>query len=265
MFFENDSSGIERHEAKYIIHPDLLPQIREFIRPFVLYDRHAQGEPPRYTVTTLQLDTHDDAFYRAKEVDSINRFKLRVRTYGLDGSAPVVLEVKQKIRGVVVKLRAIMSQEDWDDGRAVSTRRMIHFDRPDQEYNYLQFRRLCTLLDAAPAVRVRYERESYIGAYDNYARVTLDSNLRYQEAESWRISSPQKRWWRMDSSTALDRDFSGVVLELKTFDNAPLWMIELVEKFDLARSGFCKYYTARRLNAIYSGENYWTAAEDCGY
>ena len=77
---------LERYEAKYIIHPSQVPQIREFVRPFVVDDPHAEGVPPSYIVTTLQLDSFDRGLYMAKQNEAINRFKLRIRTYGLDGT-----------------------------------------------------------------------------------------------------------------------------------------------------------------------------------
>ena len=69
----------------------------------------------------------------------------------------------------------------------------------------------------------------------------------------------------MDSETALNRNFSGVVLELKTFSDAPLWMVELTERFDLVRIGFCKYFTAVRLDSLFCGGVYSDASENCTY
>ena len=91
-----DSIELERHEAKYIIHPDQMPAIRDFIRPFCVADDNAEGGLPEYLVTTLQLDTPDLALYYAKERETLNRFKLRVRTYGTDGDCPVFLEINAK-------------------------------------------------------------------------------------------------------------------------------------------------------------------------
>ena len=48
---------IERFEQKYIIHPALVPKIREYIKPFCIADPNGKGKIPEYSVTTLQLDT----------------------------------------------------------------------------------------------------------------------------------------------------------------------------------------------------------------
>ena len=70
-------SVIERHEAKYIIPTQLVPQIREYIRPFCDADPNGVGTPPEYVITTLQLDSPSYALHHAKENEALNRFKLR--------------------------------------------------------------------------------------------------------------------------------------------------------------------------------------------
>ena len=59
----------------------------------------------------------------------------------------------------------------------------------------------------------------------------------------------------MDSSMAQDKGFlfSGVVLELKAMSNVPEWLVELVEKFNLARVGNCKYSSAIWIESVFRG------------
>lgn len=85
----------ERHENKYLIHPDQVPPIREYARMFCDPDRYGQGDPPEYTVTTIQLDNDFFDLHYAKEREVLSRFKLRVRTYGEPGSAPVFMELSE--------------------------------------------------------------------------------------------------------------------------------------------------------------------------
>ena len=54
---------IERHESKYIIPRALVPEIREYIAPFCLPDPNGTGDPPEYTITTIQFDTADLALH----------------------------------------------------------------------------------------------------------------------------------------------------------------------------------------------------------
>jgi hypothetical protein len=63
------------------------------------------------------------------------------------------------------------------------------------------------------------------------------------------------RWFRMDSSLAQNtgmRD-SCVVLELKCLSEMSDWMRELIVRFNLIRTGNCKYATAVWLEALFTG------------
>jgi hypothetical protein len=138
----------------------------------------------------------------------------------------------------------------------------IPFRSAKEEANYLSFVRLSRELGAEPVVLIRYTRESYLGKFDNYSRLTFDRSLCYQPTREWKLL-PEGRWWSMDSATAFNRNFGGVILELKTFSDAPMWMVDLVERFDLVRIGFCKYFTAVRLEKLFTGGQYADASENC--
>lgn len=257
---------LERHEAKYIVHPSQVPAIREFIMPFVVPDPNATGDLPEYLVTTLQMDSDDMSLYRAKEVEAINRFKLRVRTYDTHGKCPCFLEIKRKLRGVIVKSRATVPSTIWSGDLIAHPERAFPMRSRAEENNLLNFVRLTRQIGARPIVRIRYRRESYLGKFDNYARVTFDNDMKYQNASTWDVlGEPNQRWWNMDSTTALNRDFPGVILELKTYNDAPLWMLDLVERFDLTRIGFCKYFTAVRLDSLFTGATYSETSENTNY
>lgn len=73
------------------------------------------------------------------------------------------------------------------------------------------------------------------------------------------------RWRCMDSATAFNRPYSAVILELKTYRDAPSWMSRLTERFSLERVGFCKYSTAMRLESLFQGAMYSEGSENCTY
>jgi hypothetical protein len=109
-------------------------------------------------------------------------------------------------------------------------------------------------LDLRPVAFIRYNRESYIGKNYHYARVTFDRRLCYRKTTGWEFPGPADRWRSMDSAVALNRPFPGVILELKTFSDVPLWMSELTERFDLVRTGFCKYSAAMNRETVFYGD-----------
>lgn len=246
---------LDRHEAKYIIPPALVPEIVAFIEPFCELDHHCQGDPPEYQITTLQLDTPGLALHHAKEWEALNRFKLRVRTYGEPGSAPVFMEIKRKLKDVVAKTRTVIPFEAWSRELMYDPMVKLEF-RSEKEYEgFLQFRRLVMELDARPCLLIRYQRQSYFGKHDHYARVSFDRELCYHPTSSWDNWGQGGRWMPMDTDLAQRKlyPFSGVVLELKTLSDAPHWMIDCVRHFDLVRTGNCKYSSAVWQEAIFRG------------
>ena len=247
---------VYRHEAKYLIPLSMVAQIREFIQPFCDPDEHCKGFPPEYVVTTLQLDTPTLALHMAKELEALNRFKLRVRTYGEPGSAPVFAEVKRKFRGCIAKARAVIPYDLWSEDLVKNPLAPIRFSSPKQDAGFLEFRRLVKETLSEPYLLIRYTRESYAGHSDHYSRVTFDRNLLYQPTRSWTGFGRGGRWFQADSSLAQTHDlgYSAVVLELKTLPDAPHWMLDLIETFELERTGNCKYSTAVWREAVFRGE-----------
>ena len=111
---------------------------------------------------------------------------------------------------------------------------------------------------------IQYERESYMGRLESYARVTLDTKIRYQMTSSYDFSGVNEGRWRLiDTPTGLCTDYPGFILELKSKMDIPRWMLEMVRHFDLVRVGFCKYSAALRLESINAGYQYSDSGENC--
>ncbi len=255
----------ERHEFKYIIRPRQAPEIREYLLNFCEPDAHARGNPPGYTVITLQLDSPSLALHLAKDRQSLNRFKLRLRTYTTRGNAPVFLEIKRKLNTIISKSRCRLPAA-CDVQAAVERPRRLPFARRREENTYLEFVRLTRQIGARPVVLIRYERESYASAIDNYARVTFDRRLCYRRTSRYDIPPRNGcRWRAADTHAAFERPFSGVILELKCTRDQPLWMAELIRRFDLTECGFCKYSAALNTDALFGGYEFQNATRDNGY
>ncbi|CAN5258260.1 hypothetical protein BH23VER1_BH23VER1_18660 [soil metagenome] len=261
---------IERFEQKYIIHPRLVPQIRKYLKPFVIPDPNGKGEIPEYKVTTLQLDTDTMDLALAKERKTGSRFKLRIRTYGYGDNAPVFLELKRKVNGVIIKSRAKLNMKLWNDGmilRDPNSAPMLK--TPVDNHNFLEFARIVHRINARPKMFIRYIRESYFGANDDYARITFDRRVSYRPTRTWNLPGPElddwKYWRPMDSQLGLNRPFAGYIFELKAMREAPEWMLELVERFNITTTGFCKYSTAYRLESLFRGHSYSDQSENTTY
>jgi hypothetical protein len=246
---------LDRHEAKYVIPKSMVPEIVRFIRPFCDPDPHCKGDPPEYVITTLQLDSPDMALHYAKEREALNRFKLRVRIYDEPGDSPVFLEVKRKIRGIIIKSRTAIPFEEWGEDIIKNPKTNLTFKSSKEEVGFLEFIRLVREIGARPVVLIRYTRSSFFSKLDRYARVTFDRNILYQPTDSWDSWGRGGRWMPIDSTLTQNKNnlFSGVVLELKTLSDAPMWMMDLVANFELARTGHCKYSNAVWVESMFKG------------
>lgn len=236
---------LTRYEMKYWIPRTLVPIIRGFIQPFCLPDKHAKGDPPGYINTTLQFDTPTRGFYAARGGDAYSRFKLRARVYATDGSCPVILEIKRKIGANIIKSRARIPFDRFDERCGMAVDESLTFKNEEEWHGYREFVRLRNETGALPVLLVRYRREPWFSVLDDYARVTFDSQLVYQPTRSWTQWGRGSRWRPMDfGGGPYGGSYSGTVLELKSAGRVPMWMQELVTRFELERRAVCKYAIA---------------------
>ncbi len=266
VFRVSEKMDWERHEAKYVVHPEQVAPIREFLRDYCIPDPNGTGPLPEYTVTTLQFDDPMLTLYHAKEEEALNRFKLRVRTYGtVRGTNKVYLEIKRKIKYVVAKSRATVPSKLWGKSLLATYGPLINFKSLAERECFYEFIRIMNEINAGPRCLIRYIRESYFGANDRYARVTFDKNIQYRPTREWDLWPQGGSWWQIDSELGMNRPFSGTILELKTYDEAPTWMVDLVKQFNLERTGFCKYASAMRLELLFGGAMYSESSETTHY
>jgi len=243
---------VKRYEKKYLIPPVLIPEIRNYIAPFVIRDKFGVGELPEYSITTLQLDTPSFSFHLAKELEYDQRFKLRVRTYNEIGSAPIFAEIKMKMQDIIIKRRILIPFEEWSEKLLFSTDLPYIFKSSQQEMDFLNFRRLVWETNATPSIVVRYVRESYVAPGEMYLRVTFDKKLEYSVQPTWTNFGVGRKWVTMDSGEAQGGEQSCAILEIKTLEEVPVWVIDMVQKYSLQYKGHCKYCTAKWKDAIFS-------------
>ena len=241
-----------------------MGELRRYIQPYVIKDKHGIGDPPKYLVRTIQLDSRSLSLHYAKEVEALNRFKLRIRTYGTDGKAPCFVEIKRKLGSVIVKSRSVLGPDQYSPELFLKPGAHIPFSDEKQRMNYLDFLRLSREIGAQPVTMIQYERESYMGRYEDYARITFDTRICYQMTPSYDFGYvDNRRWRRIDTSTGLRTDHGGFVLEVKSKLGIPRWMLDFVRAFDLVRVGFCKYSAALRLESLNAGYQYSAGSENC--
>jgi SPX domain protein involved in polyphosphate accumulation len=224
-----------RYEAKYLIPESLCRVIRNAIAPFCQLDKYgAQASDHQYAISSLYFDSPALEFYRAKAERQYHRLKLRVRTYGEAADGPVFLEVKRKVDQLVRKNRQLVGRDDW-------AQRLLAGPDADSVGAERDFWSVMQSHAARPTLLVRYHREAYASVVDSYARVTFDRRLCFQPMRDFDLLGRAGSWIYLDDPTLTHGSQSQVILELKATLSVPRWMLSLVQRLGLSRSGFSKY------------------------
>ncbi|MFO0757486.1 MAG: polyphosphate polymerase domain-containing protein [Byssovorax sp.] len=236
--------AFERFEYKYHVPDELSDEIRHYIRPYLVPDPYCAKSPDKmYVINNLYWDTPRLDFYYAHLNKSLDRFKLRIRTYGTGYGSPIAfLEVKRKIRQVIVKTRVGIPRDHYE----AIMRGDEHPEMPGAEGNFLQdFIGRQIQYGAQPLLLIRYKREAYENVFDEDARVTFDREICYKRAEGLDLRGDQERGWTyMDGPEVMPGVRAPNLIELKFTSFVPGWMKDLVRRFGLQRVQFSKYLTA---------------------
>ncbi len=231
----------ERFEYKYFVPERRVDEIRAFIAPYVLPDADA-GEriDGSYTITNLYYDTPTFELWHQQEVGAMDRYKLRIRTYGTEADGPIFFEVKRKVKDVVVKTRGFCPRDDYADRV-----QWIFADQlaSESDWNLADFQRRALIHGAVPQVLLRYEREAYESRFGDYARVTFDRGIRFQPARGTGLTGECGAWNYLDTGLDVAGFPSAVLVELKFTRHVPYWLYDLVRTFQLEQTNSSKYHT----------------------
>ncbi|MCA9638116.1 MAG: polyphosphate polymerase domain-containing protein [Myxococcales bacterium] len=237
---------IERREYKYLIDARTADGIRAAIQPFCELDPWARSPARRYTIDSLYFDTSDLRLFWANDHELVDRFKLRIRGYPEVDGGPLFFEVKRRVNDVIWKTRGKVPRDRWSelicDPSSSIPEAIGGKDRAAVE----RFVALARTLRVRPFTLVRYHREPYFSRIDDYARVTFDFNIRAHVMNEPSFEVTPRGWRALDDAVTQRTLESMIVLELKFTSAVPIWLVDLVERFDLRRRSFSKYGTSIR-------------------
>ena len=234
-------SCFERYEKKYFLTPAGQKALLQTIAPYIKMDFYG-----KYTICNLYYDTPDWRLIRASLAKPVYKEKLRVRSYGPAAAGDeVFVELKKKVQGVVYKRRIAMPGAQAE---ACLSRRM---KLPDSQIG----REIAYVLDyyreLEPAVFLSYEREAFAERNGGDFRVTFDENIRYRQT---RLTLDSKVWGR----PVLQPDL--VLMELKTSDALPLWMVQALSRQRIFKTSFSKYGVAYQDIVMNNRQGVWMYA-----
>jgi hypothetical protein len=228
---------IKRFEYKYLIPEEQLGMLKQEILPFLEIDPNA-GLTGRneYTVRSLYYDTSGYRSYFEKVEGVAFRKKFRLRVYNEQTeNSKVFLEIKNKKNNCIDKNRASIEYSLLEKVLAagslcdISDSDLRNGGREDAEKFLYHYRGA----NLHPTVLVVYEREAYMGKFDNSLRITLDKNLRS------RINADERDLFNNnDIKNAIPYYF---IMEFKFYGKVPAWFKFVTVKFNLTRKALSKY------------------------
>ncbi|MFN3409986.1 MAG: VTC domain-containing protein [Limisphaerales bacterium] len=225
----------QRFELKYRISEPVAERVRAFVSAHLELDDFSAAHPDRaYDVHSIYFDSDELHTHHATVNGDKNRFKLRLRCYTLDESAPVFLEIKRRVDNCILKQRCPLRRAAVPhllDGQTPPPE-LVLSTQPRHQVALENFLELCDRLHATPRLRNHYRREAWVSPADNHLRVTFDRDI---FVEPWF----EGRFAPMTRPHQIYGDV--VVLEVKFTDRFPRWCQEMVEQFHLNRSAAMKY------------------------
>ena len=227
-----DPTLASRFECKYIVDPEVVPALRQYIEPFMEPDPYAAYAPNySYPICSLYLDSEDLHLYQQTVGGEKNRFKLRVRTYSDDPDGLAFFEVKRKFNSIVSKRRAAVRPSQAEEILKNGPVGIADVRGDGSGLEFFEAHRRFT--GAHPVIKVRYLREAYQSRGGDPVRVTLDTELMHCASLGLDLTHERGRWVRTP--------VGGVILELKYTELAPYWIHDVVRVFGLRQRPVPKY------------------------
>ena len=232
-----DQMIFKRHEMKYIITTEQLELLKQAFSEHMIADEHGKS-----TICSLYFDTPSFQLIRRSIEKPIYKEKLRLRSYGVaNEDTKVFVELKKKYKKVVYKRRITLPEPKAM--QYLLTGEIEKHSQITDEIDYFK----SIYPGIAPAMLLSYEREAYYHKDDHDFRVTFDSNV----------------LWR-DYDLSLSKGIYGnailqpnqILMEVKTKDAIPLWMVDILSKEHIYKQSFSKYGTAYLQTLTQKGEQY---------
>lgn len=213
----------ERKEYKYILTYEKYCLLKEYLKDYMEYDK-AFG---KYDIYNIYYDTPDYMLIRRSTEKPYYKEKLRIRSYGdVKNIDTIFIELKKKINGVVYKRRESICYGDYI--KSIGTNKLSN-DRGQigNELNYV-FNNYNQL---EPKVFLSYKREAYYSKNTDL-RVTFDRDIKFRQNDLCFDKGN-------DGMNIIPKE--NVLLEIKTKESIPLWLVRFLSINQIYKQSFSKY------------------------
>lgn len=241
------TAHFQRFEIKYHLSPiqanHILTELMAgHMRPDPMVEDRRER---RYTVSSLYFDSPDWKCYYENESGERKRFKLRIRSYEIapQPDSLVFLEIKRKDDAVITKDRVAIPFHLYQSIFVESADPFLLLGHPEvigERVVLEEFLSKLSRFAMRPAALIRYERIPLVGRANERFRVTLDHAI-----EASAVSE-------FTGHDAFIPVFRGrTVLEVKFNNILPRWFHKILQRHELRRAKFSKYFNGVRVLAQY--------------
>lgn len=220
----------DRIEKKFLLTQVQKDFLVEEIQKYLTYDPHIIEEKP-YHIYNLYYDTNDYSFIRRSLNKPTYKEKIRLRTYcyPLKDQDSVFFEIKKKYNGRINKRRIVLTYKAFKD---YLNKQYI----PDEndylnKQIYKEINYLLTKNALKPKAYIAYERLAFHNQSDTL-RVTFDHNIRFKTDE---VSLKDEH------THHILEDKSEWLMEIKSTQNFPFWLVQLLSQHHIYAKSFSKY------------------------
>ncbi len=255
---------LERYELKYMIPMSYVEPISQFLEPYCQFDYFStKADDHFYPVNSLYFDTRNYEFLKQRLWGRHSRFNMRVRSYGDGRKPPYYMEIKHKTGTFVKKYRATIQGEEWPHILTDPQFRVAENESGTNRQNKELFMRLAVTYAIEPKIYTQYIRRAFFSTVNEYARVTMDRNMKFRPQEIFHSTGDPYDLRPDDSLTNYDNETiyapntwsdAGVILELKCYvGQVPTWMVDLITFFELKQMAFSKFVTSSLVSHYENG------------
>lgn len=210
-----------RYEYKYILNKQQFKTILNILNEHenLLIDDYCQINDT-YKIRNIYVDTDNYQLIRDSIAKPIYKHKLRIRTYTdtYNDDDFIFFEIKKKYRGLVNKRRCKMKFKEARE--MIETNKMPSYkpymnSQILKEIHYIISNNQYKLTSV-----IAYDRVAYFSR-DRKLRISFDTNI------------------CSNTHTLLENDCS--LMEIKTPDAIPIWLVEILNQHNIKRQSYSKY------------------------
>ena len=216
----------QRFEIKFLLSKEQKEAVLEAMKPYMKADSYGNS-----TIRNIYFDKPDFLLIRHSLDKPIYKEKLRVRSYKkVNEEDKVFIELKKKFDGIVYKRRIEAKEKEAMDylckGKKLEKESQI-----GKEIDYF----LDFYGDIEPKVFLSYDRQAFFDKDNADFRMTFDENILWRE-DNLSLTSEVYGKPILEDGEAL--------LEIKSADTFPLWLVEVLSKYGIYKVSFSKYGNA---------------------